>query len=117
MMAWKSRFEEWSRPPEPSPDASGILVQLPRAATACEFDLVPEPGQVMQRARTSDAKQHKSAHGSRSMNHHARLTGSPPCEPSVHLNYAETVLPMRDGLPKLKDSPAAVGGSGEMVPE
>jgi hypothetical protein len=23
--------------------------------------------------------------------------------PSVHVNYAETVLPMRDGLPKLKD--------------
>jgi len=26
------------------------LVQLLRAATECEFDLVPEPGQVMQRA-------------------------------------------------------------------
>src|SRR4051794_39355083 len=48
-MAWKSRSEEWSRPPEPSPDASGMLVQLPRAATECEFDLVPEPGQVMQK--------------------------------------------------------------------
>ena len=23
--------------------------------------------------------------------------------PAVHVNYAETVLPMRDGLPKLKD--------------
>ena len=33
---------------EPSPDASGMLVQLLRAATECEFDLVPEPGQVMQ---------------------------------------------------------------------
>ena len=49
-MAWNSRFEEWSRPPEPSPAASGMLVQLPRAATECEFDLVPEPDQVMQRA-------------------------------------------------------------------
>src|SRR3954470_16259077 len=48
-MAWKSRSEEWSRPPEPSPDASGMLVQLLRAATECEFDLVPEPGQVMQK--------------------------------------------------------------------
>jgi hypothetical protein len=27
--------------------------------------------------------------------------------PVVHVNYAETVLPMKDGLPKLKDSPAA----------
>jgi len=44
------------------------VVQLLRAATECEFDLVPEPGQVMQRARTSDAKQHESTHGSRSMN-------------------------------------------------
>jgi hypothetical protein len=37
--------------------------------------------------------------------------------PGVHINYAETVLPMKDGLPKLKDFPAAFGGSGDMVPE
>ena len=37
--------------------------------------------------------------------------------PSVHVNYAETVLPMRDGLPKLKDFPAEFGGSGEALPE
>jgi len=37
--------------------------------------------------------------------------------PGVHINYAETVLPMRDGLPKLKDFPAEFGGSGEPVPE
>lgn len=37
--------------------------------------------------------------------------------PQVHVNYAETVLPMRDGLPKLKDFPAEFGGSGELVPE
>ena len=37
--------------------------------------------------------------------------------PQVHVNYAETVLPMRDGLPKLKDFPAEFGGSGETVPE
>jgi hypothetical protein len=35
--------------------------------------------------------------------------------PGVHINYAETVLPMRDGLPKLKDFPAEFGGSGEMI--
>ena len=40
-----------------------------------------------------------------------------PFVPAVHLNYAETVLPMRDGLPKMRDFPAEVGGSGEMVPE
>ena len=38
-------------------------------------------------------------------------------KPGVHINYAETVLPMRDGLPKLKDFPAEFGGSGQMVPE
>jgi|SRR6266516_2221502 len=37
--------------------------------------------------------------------------------PTVHFNYEETVLPMRDGLPKLKDFPAAIGGSGETMPE
>ena len=37
--------------------------------------------------------------------------------PGVHVNYAETVLPMRDGLPKLKDFPKEFGGSGELVPE
>ncbi|MDR6757604.1 hypothetical protein J2Y48_002901 [Mycoplana sp. BE70] len=38
-------------------------------------------------------------------------------EPTVHLNYIECVLPVRDGLPKLKDFPAEAGGSGETVPE
>jgi len=32
-------------------------------------------------------------------------------------NYAETILPMRDGLPKLKDFFKETGGSGEVVPE
>jgi hypothetical protein len=38
-------------------------------------------------------------------------------EPGIHINYAETVLPMRDGLPKIKDFPAEFGGSGEQVAE
>ena len=37
--------------------------------------------------------------------------------PAVHVNYAETVLPMRYGLPKLKDFPAEFGGSGETMAE
>jgi hypothetical protein len=37
--------------------------------------------------------------------------------PGVHVNYAEAVLPIRDGLPKLKDFPAEFGGSGEMMAE
>jgi hypothetical protein len=35
----------------------------------------------------------------------------------VHVNYQETVLQMRDGLPKLKDYPKEMGGSGLSVPE
>lgn len=37
--------------------------------------------------------------------------------PGVHVNYSETVLRMKDGLPKLKDFPAELGGSGMAVPE
>ena len=37
--------------------------------------------------------------------------------PGVHVNYSETVLPMKDGLPKLKDFPAELGGSGAIMPE
>ena len=38
-------------------------------------------------------------------------------QPAVHVNYSETVRPMKDGLPKLKDFPAEMGGSGEIVEE
>jgi hypothetical protein len=47
-------------------------------------------------------------------------TATVPCvpfRPGVHVNYAETVLPMKDGLPKLKDFAAEFGGSGTVVPE
>jgi hypothetical protein len=37
--------------------------------------------------------------------------------PGVHINYQETVLPMKDGLPKMKDFPAEFGGSGETIAE
>jgi hypothetical protein len=37
--------------------------------------------------------------------------------PGVHVNYAETVLPMKDGLPKLRDFPAELGGSGQTMAE
>jgi hypothetical protein len=37
--------------------------------------------------------------------------------PQLHVFYSESVLPMRDGLPKMKDFPAEFGGSGEMMPE
>jgi hypothetical protein len=37
-----------------------------------------------------------------------------PFKPKVNLNYAETVLPMKDGLPKLKDFPAS-GNAAEVA--
>jgi len=40
-----------------------------------------------------------------------------PYEAGVHVNYQETKLRMRDGLPKLKDFPKELGGSGESIAE
>lgn len=40
-----------------------------------------------------------------------------PFQAAVHVNYQDTVLPMHDGLPKQRDLPADMGGSGELVPE
>jgi hypothetical protein len=38
-------------------------------------------------------------------------------QPGVHVNYQEAVLRVRDGLPKMKDFPAEMGGSGVVLPE
>lgn len=38
-------------------------------------------------------------------------------QPAVHVNYQETVLRIKDGLPKLRDFPAEMGGSGENLEE
>jgi hypothetical protein len=40
-----------------------------------------------------------------------------PFKPALHVNYQETVMPMKDGLAKQKDVPAEMGGSGELLPE
>ena len=40
-----------------------------------------------------------------------------PFAPGLHVNYAERVLPMADGLPKLRDFPRELGGTGELVAE
>ncbi|CDM56136.1 MULTISPECIES: GFA family protein [Rhizobium] len=37
--------------------------------------------------------------------------------PALHVNYQESVLHIRDGLPKYKDMPAEMGGSGDLLPE
>ena len=38
-------------------------------------------------------------------------------QPQLHVNYGDTVLPMKDGLPKQKDFPKEMGGSGTVVAE
>lgn len=40
-----------------------------------------------------------------------------PFEPGIHVHYQEAVLPIRDGLRKMRDVPAAKGGSGETIAE
>ncbi len=40
-----------------------------------------------------------------------------PFGAGVHVHYQESVLPLRDGVPKLKDLPREMGGSGESVAE
>ena len=34
-------------------------------------------------------------------------------QPALHVFYSESVLPVHDGLPKMRDVPAEMGGSGE----
>ncbi len=40
-----------------------------------------------------------------------------PFKPGLHVHYGETVLRLRDGLPKQKDLPKEMGGSGTLMPE
>lgn len=40
-----------------------------------------------------------------------------PFQAGVHVNYQETRLPMKDGLPKMKDFPKEIGGSGITIAE
>jgi hypothetical protein len=48
---------------------------------------------------------------------YAAMIATVPFKPTVHLNYAEAVLPIKDGLLKLKDFPIEAGGSGETMLE
>jgi hypothetical protein len=46
---------------------------------------------------------------------YAATTPGVPFRPAVHVNYKDTVLPLKDGLPKLKDVPAELGGTAEQM--
>lgn len=38
-------------------------------------------------------------------------------KPTMHIHYVEHILPMKDGLPKYRDMPKELGGSGALVDE
>jgi hypothetical protein len=40
-----------------------------------------------------------------------------PFQPGLHVHYGESVLAIKDGLPKQKDMPAEMGGSGTLLAE
>lgn len=48
---------------------------------------------------------------------YAALIPDFPYRPAVHVHYQETRMPVRDGLPKMKDLPAEMGGSGVLLAE
>jgi hypothetical protein len=38
-------------------------------------------------------------------------------KPGIHVSYGEKVVSIKDGLPKMKDFPKEMGGSGVTLPE
>jgi hypothetical protein len=48
---------------------------------------------------------------------YAATIPSLPFRPGVHVNYQEAVLRIHDGLPKMKDMPKEMGGSGVTLSE
>jgi hypothetical protein len=48
---------------------------------------------------------------------YAAVTPRVPFQPGVHVNYQESVLRIHDGLPKLRDVPEEMGGSGASMAE
>ena len=38
-------------------------------------------------------------------------------KPALHVHYQETRMPMNDGLPKMKNMPEDMGGTGELMSE
>jgi hypothetical protein len=48
---------------------------------------------------------------------YAAVTPSLPFKPGLHVFYSEKVVSIKDGLPKMKDVPKELGGSGETLPE
>ena len=73
----------------------------------------------------SDRKWCKACGGHLMTNHpamglvdvYAAILPSLAFKPQVHVFYADKVVSIKDGLPKMKDVPAEMGGSGQTLPE
>ena len=48
---------------------------------------------------------------------YAAVIGTLDFQPALHVFYGEKVVSVKDGLPKMKDMPAEMGGSGAVLPE
>ena len=48
---------------------------------------------------------------------YAAIIPALPFKPGLHVHYQETVLHIHDGVPKQKDVPKELGGSGVTLPE
>lgn len=48
---------------------------------------------------------------------YAAILPSVEFEPEIHVNYESAVIRIKDGLPKLRDFPAEMGGSGDLMDE
>ena len=48
---------------------------------------------------------------------YAAIIPSLDFQPQVHVFYSEKVVSIKDGLPKMVDVPAEMGGSGDTLPE
>ena len=48
---------------------------------------------------------------------YAGVTPEVPFKPGVHVHYQESVLKLKDGLPKMQDIPKEMGGSGMTLAE
>ena len=110
----------WSGGPSPQPVSRMRSIDLAVA---------PEAVRVRRRAAVRPSRRRRSASRQTAPNAAATCGPAPPLglvdviaatipalafKPGVHVNYAETMLPMRDGLPKLERfGPNEFGGSGE----
>lgn len=50
-------------------------------------------------------------------NVYAAVIADFPFKPGIHVHYQESVLPIKDGVRKLRDVSKRAGGSGEELPE